>query len=587
MNTDPSADALSGSSVLTLTSLVAKRRLALLGAAGLGVLAAAVFIVQSLLLAGLLASWLGDGVAGHPVDCGHLWRVLPWFLLCLMARPALLFARDHLALRVSIQLRRQVRRRLLQALEVLGPARSSFGADGALASMVIEETDALDGYVSRYYVQRYLVVFVPLMLLAATFLVSPLAGSVMLLTLPLVPLFMVLVGHLAVRKSDRQLAALSRLAGRFLDLVRGLPTLQRLNAVDQAARQVELAAGQYRQRTFSVLKLALLSSAVLEFFASVAIALLAVYLGLGLLGILPWAKGANPVPYEGALFILLLAPEFYAPLRLLGADFHAKAQAQAAVQRMSPLLQAATGLVEGTRVVSLHQPFSLTLEAVHVATPEGRVRLASQSWHLAAGERIALTGPSGSGKSTLLQAVLGFVPYSGEIRIQDQSLRQLHLGSLRAQCGVLGQQPPLLPESIAGNLRLARPHATDDELVHVLEKVELWSLVRSLPLGLHTPLGERGRGLSGGQQQRLAIAQLLLRDAPLWLLDEPCAHLDPESAGRIHRLLDEVTRGRTLLLVTHHLDGLEWLDRVIRVDGFQEAPGTHAPCSVLAPGRRP
>jgi ATP-binding cassette subfamily C protein CydD len=539
-------------------------------AAGLGVLAAGVFVAQSMLLAALLASWLQDGVAGRPVDLHRLWHILPWFVLCLMARPSLLLVRDHLALRVSVQIRQQVRLRLLESLARLGPARSAFGADGALASMVIEETDALDGYLSRYYAQRYVVVFVPLMLLVATFLVSPLAGLVMLLTAPLVPLFMGLVGHLATRNSDRQLAALSRLAGRFLDLMRGLPTLQRLNAADQAARQVELAAGQYRQRTFSVLKLAFLSSAVLEFFASVAIALLAVYLGLGLLGILPWAKGAIPVPYEGALFILLLAPEFYAPLRQLGTDYHAKAQAEAAVGRLSPLLQAASGLVEGTREIALHQPPSIQLDAVSVATPEGRIRLASQTWQAAGGQRIGLTGPSGCGKSTLLQAVLGFVPFVGEIRIQDQSLHQLHLGSLRAGCGVLGQQSPLLPGSIAWNLRLARPEATDDELVHVLERVELWPWVRAMPMGLHTPLGERGRGLSGGQQQRLAIAQLLLREAPLWLLDEPCAHLDPETAARIHRLLDEVTRGRTLLLVTHQLEGLDWLDRVIRLEGAEE-----------------
>src|SRR5690606_4937568 len=391
-----------------------------------------------------------------------------------------------------------------------------------------EQVDALDGYISRYQVQRQLVILVPLMLLVATAWHSPLAAILLLLTAPLVPLFMVLLGHAAANASQRQFVALGRMSGRFLDLLRGLRTLRHLQVLGLAQGAVEQAAEDYRSRTMRVLRMAFLSTAVLELFASIAIAMLALYLGLGLLGMLPWSQSEVPVPYQAALFILLLAPEFYAPLRQLGADYHARAEAQAAVTELLPLLQLTAWQHPGDQPLHFHGAPAIDCVGLTVAEAGLPVRPPPLTLHLGAGEGLVLQGASGSGKSTFLHALLGFLPYQGDIRLNGQPLAQLDRRDWHAQVSYLAQQPELLPGTVADNLRLAAPDAQDDALIGALQEVGLWELLRRLPLQLETPLGERGLGLSGGQLSRLALARMLLRDTPVWLLDEPLAHLDPD-----------------------------------------------------------
>lgn len=310
-------------------------------ALALALLAAMLFIVQSWVLAGLFDHWWqarpGDSPPGAMAGG---W--LPLLLLCLLLRPLLQFGRERLCRQASWRARRQLRDLLVQHLATLGPARRILGSDAQLTSQLLEQVDALDGYVSRYQVQRQLVLLVPLMILLATAWHSLPAAGLLLLTAPLVPLFMILLGQTAANASQRQFVALGRMGGRFLDLLRGMRTLRHLPALPAAQAAVEQAADDYRSRTMGVLRLAFLSTAVLELFASIAIAMLALYLGMGLLGLLPWSPGAAPVPYRSALFILLLAPEFYAPLRQLGSDYHARAEAQAAVTEMLPLLRVGT-----------------------------------------------------------------------------------------------------------------------------------------------------------------------------------------------------------------------------------------------------
>lgn len=516
-------------------------------------------VAQSWLLASLFHHWL---VAWREPAAMSV-PPLEWLAglgACLVLRPLLQYGRESLSRRASRRVRAGLRAQLLERLGQLGPARRALGSDGTLGARVLEQVDALDGYVSRYAVQRRLVVVVPLMLALVIALQSPLAAVLMLLTAPLVPLFMVLVGRAAAGASQRQLAALARLGGRFLDLARGIGTLQRLGATAQAARRVAAASEAYRDRTLGVLRLAFLSGAVLEFFAALAIALVALYLGLGLLGLLPWAKGEVPVPYQGALFILLLAPEFYAPLRQLGVDYHARAEAEGAMGELTPLLEARAWRHPGTRAVTFDGPPAIVCRGLTVAGDQGRQRLASLDFALAAGERLLLQGVSGSGKSSLLEALLGFVPYGGSLRVNGQELSTLSREAWQRRLGYLGQQPPVLRGSVSDNLRLARPDAEAAELVAVLAQVGLWPLLAARE-GLDTALGERGRGLSGGQLQRLALAQLLLRETPLWLFDEPTAHLDPDSARRLHDLIERLSRGRTVILVSHEAVGLDWLDR--------------------------
>ncbi|MDX5376691.1 MAG: thiol reductant ABC exporter subunit CydD [Halomonas sp.] len=522
------------------------------------------------IFADLLKAWRGQGAITPPPV---------WWLValagCLLLRPLLQYARESLSRRASSEVRASLREQLLERLGRLGPTRRVLGSDGALGTRVLEHIDALDGYVSRYHVQSRLAIIVPLMLALAIVPHSPLAAVLMLLTAPLVPLFMMLVGQAAAGASQRQLTALAGLGGSFLDLARGMATLTRLGATAQAARRIAADSEHYRTRTLGVLRLAFLSGAVLEFFAALAIALVALYLGLGLLGLLPWAKGDVPVPYQSALFILLLAPEFYAPLRQLGADYHARAEAEGAMRELMPLLDAESWQSSEGRLVDLDGPPPILCRGAAVLGEGGRQRLAPVDFAMAAGERWLVQGESGSGKSSLLEALLGFLPYEGVIRIGRQELKSLDRESWQRHLGYLGQQPPVLRGSVEENLHLACPGAGEAELVAVLEAVGLWPLLAARD-GLHTTLGERGQGLSGGQLQRLALAQLLLREAPLWLFDEPTAHLDPDSARELHGLLERLSRGRTVILVSHQAEGLEWVDGCLRLDGDKSGAKSRA-----------
>lgn len=548
--------------------LVPQKRL-LNGALVLEVLAAGLLILRSWFLAGLFGYWLvawqeGSPTSFAPADWG-IWLVgLP---LCLLIRPALQYCRERLAQRASMRVRQTLREQLLQRLAMLGPARRMLGADAELGSRVLEQVDALDGYVSRYHVQRRLVIIVPLMLLLATAWHSLFAAALLLATAPLVPLFMVLLGHAAASANQRQFMALEQMSGRFLDLLRGMATLQHLQTLDSAQLAVEQAAEDYRSRTMRVLRMAFLSGAVLELFASIAIAMVALYLGLGLLGMLPWAQGEVPVSYQSALFILLHAPEFYGPLRQLGSDYHARAEAEGALAELKPLLQLELWQHPGTEPLQLPGAPAITCRQVRVDLPGAPARLGPLDLALRAGERVWLRGPSGSGKSTLLYVLLGFLPHTGEVLINGLPLASVRRGDWHRHVGFLAQQPELVPGTLAENLRLAAPDASDQQLVAVLREVGLWPLLQQLPLQLATPLGERGLGLSGGQLSRLALARLLLRDTRVWLLDEPLAHLDPDTAERIGELLERLSRGRTVVLVSHDAVGLDWLDRQVTLRG--------------------
>ena len=531
---------------------------------GLSVVSTLVFIVQSWLIAVIFANWLTQ-IAHHRPTTDVFFDYLPWLMGCLLLRPLLHFCKDQLALDAGLQVASILRKTLLEKLAQVGAARDQYGSDGGLASMVIEQCDALTGYVSRFYLQRLIVVTTPIMLLVAAATQSWIATLILLLTAPLVPVFMVLIGHATARKSRQQFAAMAQLSGRFLDWLRGTATLQRLDAVGHASQDIDASAEAYRMRTMSVLKIAFLNTAALELLAALSIALLAVYLGFGLIGILPWQKNTVPVPYQSALFLLLLAPEFYAPLRQLGADYHIKAQAEGAIAELSPLLAFASAEKTKANPFILTAPPAIDADNIWV-NHQQRIRLAPLSFAIAAGERLAIVGQSGSGKSTLLQIFLGFCAYQGDIFIDNQNFNTINSTQFRHQIAYLSQQTMLLPISIADNLRLPNPTASDDKLWQILAQVGLKPLIKALPNQLDTQLGERGSGLSGGQQRRLAIAQLLLQDAHLWLLDEPTEHLDSETAAEINALLQQVTRGKTVLWVTHDATNLPWLDRQISLD---------------------
>jgi ATP-binding cassette subfamily C protein CydD len=505
-----------------------------------------------------LASWLG-------------------YAALFVLRQLLLSGKELLAQQVSRELRRQLRQQLLQKIALLGPARQRFGPDGSLSTLITEQVDALDGYISRYWPQLVQVVVAPLLIAIAVGWHSLFAAALLLCTAPLVPLFMVLVGREASKASQQQLQVLSRMGGRLYIFLQGLPLLKRLNATGVAAAHLQGAAERYQKSTMQVLRLAFLSTAVLELFTSLAIALVALYLGLGLLGELPWLKQQVPVLYQPALFILLLAPEFYQPLRQLGNDYHAKAQAQAATLNLTPLWKADTLSADSPPVsetpaattpadlpAMLPELTTLSLHQIVIGNPAAP-RLQIEQLLLHQGKRYLLQGPSGCGKSTLLQLLAGFIPGSGQMWLNQQSLEWAELPLLRQQMGYLTQQAELWPGTVADNLQLAKPDASTIQMQAVLQQVGLWHFLQQQQ-GLQTVVGEGGRGLSGGQQQRLALARLLLQEKAIWLLDEPVAELDADSAAQICALLAELSIGKTVLFASHHWHHLCWLDQVLSLE---------------------
>lgn len=516
-----------------------------------------VLVGQACVLVWLFDGWLTSFVQGVPlsdrVTGSGLWLNLALLFGCMAGRIGIGYAKDYLLSDAGLKVASSVRAKLLGKLGELGQARRYFGADGALSTKVIDEPDHLIGY-ARFNVQKMTAVTTPLILAGCVAFYSPMAAVILLVTAPLVPIFMVIIGIATTRKSREQMDALAQLGGRFLDWIRGVNTLSRLGAVDIAASDIANSSEDYRKRTMDVLKIAFLNSAVLEFLSALSIALVAVYLGFGLMGILPWAKGQLLTTYSTALFILLLVPEFYAPLRRLGAEYHVKGQATASAKSIAPMLNFKTKAL-GDIAMTLKSPPAFELKNITAFGDDGRVRLSPTSLTFGAGERTAVMGESGAGKSTLLHILLGFGDFEGDVIVHaDGKLMRyadLDVSRLRADIGYLSQTVPLLPMSIADNLRLAKPSASDDELVQVLKDVALWDIVNQLPNGINTVLAERGGGLSGGQGHRLAIAQLLLQDAKVWLLDEPTEHLDPKTASMIWALLARLSSGKTVIWVTH------------------------------------
>lgn len=516
-----------------------------------------VLVGQACVLVWLFDGWLTSFVQGVPlsdrVTGSGLWLNLALLFGCMSGRIGIGYAKDYLLSDAGLKVASSVRAKLLGKLGELGQARRYFGADGALSTKVIDEPDHLIGY-ARFNVQKMTAVTTPLILAGCVAFYSPMAAVILLVTAPLVPIFMAIIGIATTRKSREQMDALAQLGGRFLDWIRGVNTLSRLGAVDIAVSDIANSSEDYRKRTMDVLKIAFLNSAVLEFLSALSIALVAVYLGFGLMGILPWAKGQLLTTYSTALFILLLVPEFYAPLRRLGAEYHVKGQATASAKSIAPMLNFKTKAL-GDIAMTLKSPPAFELKNITAFGDDGRVRLSPTSLTFGAGERTAVMGESGAGKSTLLHILLGFGDFEGDVIVHaDGKLMRyadLDASRLRADIGYLSQTVPLLPMSIADNLRLAKPSASDDELVQVLKDVALWDIVNQLPNGINTVLAERGGGLSGGQGHRLAIAQLLLQDAKVWLLDEPTEHLDPKTASMIWALLAGLSSGKTVIWVTH------------------------------------
>jgi ATP-binding cassette, subfamily C, bacterial CydD len=532
----------------------------------LGLLAATATIIQ------LLA--LSKVVAGVFLEGADLLEVRGLLLLLLGAsilRSCLVWGREVAGQRGAVRVKSELRERLLAHVLRLGPSYTKDERTGELATTATEGVEKLDAYVGRYLPQVSLSALVPLMI-AGYILPRDLSSAVLLLvTAPVIPVLMVLVGSYAEEHTRRQWRALARMGASFLDAMQGLTTSKVFGRSADEGEKVAAASEEFRRRTMKVLRYAFLSGLVLEFMTAAAIGLVAVTLGVRVI--------SGNMPFEVAFLVLLLTPEFYKPLRELGVHRHAGMEGSAAADRIFEILSTPARVRQDSGALDLaSDKISIELSGVGYTYPgsEGPA-LRDISLVLPAGTRTALVGRSGSGKSTLVNLLMRFVdPDLGAIRANGVKITDLPPEVWRENLALVPQRPHLFLGSVLENIRLARPDASREEIEEAADLAGAAGFIRQLPEGYETGIGERGSRLSGGEAQRIAIARAFLKDALVLVMDEATSSLDPESERMIRTALERLTDGRTVLVVAHRLNTLYSADRIAVLDGGRLAEtGTH------------
>ncbi len=476
-------------------------------------------------------------------------QVVPLLLLLLGAivvRAGLVWIREVTAQQGAIRIKSELRERLFAHLLQLGPAYTRGERTGELVATANEGIERLDAYVSRYLPQLALSILVPLLIVAYILPLDWISAFLLLVTGPIIPLLMILVGSYAEEHIQRQWTALARMSAHFLDAVQGLPTLKLFGRSGAERERIARVSEGYRERTMKVLRFAFLSGTVLEFLTAIAIGLIAVTLGIRLLD--------GGIAFEYAFLVLLLAPEFYRPLRELGVHRHAGMEGKAAAKRIIEILETPIPVRIGA-LSARHPGGSLTIEFTGVKyTYPGsdRPALTNIDLTLPAGTCTALVGRSGAGKSTLVNLLLRFIDaQDGTISANGIPLVELPVETWREYVALVPQQPYLFYGSVRANIRLARPGASDREVERAAELAGAAEFISRLSQGYDTGIGERGTRLSAGQAQRIAIARAFLKDAPLLVLDEPTSSLDPESETLIRHALERLVQERTVLVIAH------------------------------------
>jgi ATP-binding cassette subfamily C protein CydD len=468
------------------------------------------------------------------------------FAVAALLRAGLAYATEAAAFNAGAASRRRLRSDALTRLLHAGPALLRGRHSGDLAAIVVDRVEALDGLYARWIPAASFAVAGPALVLLVALWASPVAALVLLLAGLLVPVGMAAAGIGAAAASRSQFLALARLQARFLDRVRGIATIVLLGRSESEAQSLAAAADELRARTMRVLRVAFLSSATLDLAAAAALVVLAVRYGLALL--------AGRLGQPGvALFVLLLVPEFFAPLRGFAAAYQDRLHATGAAESLidlppapppAPAREVRTVAAQGVTVA--FENVSLTWDPARGPALDGL------SFRVPAGETLVLAGPSGAGKSSCIEILLGFVrPDGGRVTVNGADIAELVPQALSRLTAWIGQRPVLFAGSIRDNIRFARPEATDDEVAEAARAARVAEFAASLPQGLDTPVGEGGYGLSGGQAQRVAIARAFLKNAPLLLLDEPTAHLDPATEAEVLDSLRRLAVGRTVLLASH------------------------------------
>ena len=500
-----------------------------------------------------------------------LWGLLGLFLL----RALLTHGATVMGVAASTRIKSDLRRAMHAKLAALGSAFLGSQRTGNLTSLFVEGVDALDKYYVTYLPQMAVAAFIPVAFLVFIFPADWVSGIILLLGAPLIPIFMIIIGKGTERLNQAQWRRLALMSAHFFDVIEGLSTLKLFGASRDAALLIGRISDDYRQSTMNVLRVAFLSSLVLEFFATLGIALIAVFIGFRLY--------YGHMHFLPGFFILVLAPEFFRPLRSMGTQYHARMEAIAASERIVALLDTPQPASGGTTPAPASR-HHIRFENVHCAYEPELPALRGIDFSLAPGERVALVGPSGSGKSTIARLLLGFaVPSEGRIMIAGADLRTIAPEAWLQRISWMPQRPTLFAGTIAENIRLGQPDAPMDDVIRAAEAAAAAEFIASLPQGFETMIGERGQGLSGGEIRRIALARALFKPADFLILDEAEASLDRETAGLVRAAIADLPRKVTVLFIAHRLESAAVADRVLVVrDGRIVEEG--APAALLDQG---
>jgi ATP-binding cassette subfamily C protein CydD len=522
----------------------------------------------------IVQAWL----LGHVVDrvvidhrgLASAWPYLWAMLAVFVARAAVSFGADAVAFEAAAGVKQKLRGELTRKIAALGPGFVAGQRTGDLTNLLLESVEELGKYYAEYLPQMPLAVFIPAAILVFVFPTDWISGIIMLITAPLIPVFMVLIGKGTERLNQRQWRKLAWMSAHFFDVIEGLTTLKLFNASRQEGEIIGRISDDYRRSTMDVLRVAFLSSLVLEFFATISIAMVAVYIGFRLY--------YGDMHFLAGFTVLLLAPEFFRPLRAMGTQYHARMEAIGASERIVALLE--TPVPERPAASSaLPSPVRLDISFrdVSFGYRAGEPVLKGIDFRLARGERVALVGPSGSGKSTIARLLLGFdVPDAGAITIDGIDLRGIGPENWFTRIAWMPQAPTLFHGSIGENIRLGQPGADDGAVRRAAEAANAAAFIERLPQGYDTIVGDRGQGLSGGEIRRVALARAFLKNADLIVLDEPTASLDPETAALIAEAVERLARDRAMLIIAHRLESVVTAERILVLnDGRIVESGSH------------
>jgi ATP-binding cassette, subfamily C, bacterial CydCD len=511
-------------------------------------------------------------------------KSLGWWLAGLLmlavGRAALIWGSEAAGSRLAKQVKQHLRSRLLEQLTLLGPGGLRQERTGELTNTLTEGIEALDAYCNQYLPQIAYAICLPVAILAVVFPIDPLSGVVLVLTGPLIPLFMALIGSTATGLTKRQWKTLSRMSAYFLDIIRGLTMLKTLGRSREQTQTIAKVSQRFRQVTLAVLRVTFLSALTMELLSTLSTAVVAVQVGLRLL--------YGQVEFGPAFLVLVLAPEFYLPLRLLGLRFHAGTAGVAAAQRIFALLDEPAGKGEPDKTdkaINL-APGEIRLSEVSYIYPDGQAALQDVSFTLPVGQVTALVGMSGAGKSTLAGLLLGFwKPTRGLVEVNGQPLDAVSSETWLREIAWVSQNPYLFNDTIEANLRLGRSDASQEDIRQAACQAGLEEFIQTLPQGYNTLIGERGARLSGGQAQRLALARAFLKNAPVLILDEPTAHLDPLNEQQISKATHQLAHGRTVLMIAHRLRTLRQADQVVVLEAGRVIQQGTPRALALQPGR--